>query len=340
LKRTQTIALCAIATVAATVALTAKVANTFTPGSRVMVLSHNAYPDHGKYTDRLDRTIASGVPFAVEQDLAWVDGRSLMIHGAKNIASDDPTLETYFFPRVRPVIERALKEGNKGNWPVVILYLDIKNDPPEHLQAISAVLDKYDAWLTTAKKTDAITKQSPLDIKPMMVLVEDKENDIKQKFFYDDVAVGGKIRVFGSATKFDENPTKLPRAQKAEALALLPTFDPEQLVPHKADNYHRWFGANWAFIEKGGQGAAGEWTSASEQRMKHFVDYGHRMGYFVGFYCLDGFTDSENQGWDKEYNFGSKAEALARWQALTRAHVDFVSTDQVEDVAAVIKASR
>jgi hypothetical protein len=30
----------------------------------------------------------------------------------------------------------------------------------------------------------------------MMVIVEDKQGDIKQKVFYDDVAVGGKIRVF------------------------------------------------------------------------------------------------------------------------------------------------
>ena len=46
-----------------------------------------------------------------------------------------------------------MKEGNKGNWPLVTLYLDIKNDPPEHLEAISTMLDKYNSWLTTAVKT-------------------------------------------------------------------------------------------------------------------------------------------------------------------------------------------
>ena len=75
----------------------------------------------------------------------------------------------------------------------------------------------------------------------MMVLVEDKQNDIKQQFFYDSVPVGGKIRVFGSVTKFDENPQKSPKERKAEATAFLSTLDPEQLVPRKADNYHRWF---------------------------------------------------------------------------------------------------
>jgi len=339
LRKILFIALSAAACMLLAIAVAAKVA-TYAPGSRVMVLSHNAYPDHGKFADRLDRAIAAGVPFATEQDLSWVDGRSVEIHGAKNVGADDPTLETYFFPRIKPIMEKAMKEGNKGDWPLVVLYLDIKNDPPEHLQAIESVLEKYDSWLTTAKKTDDILAQQPLDVKPLMVLVEDKQNDIKQQFFYDQVPVGGKIRVFGSVAKFDENPTKLPRERRAEAIALLSTLDPEQLVPHKADNYHRWFGTNWAFIEKGGETGAGDWTSASEKRLKSFVDYGHRLGYFVGVYCLDGYTQAENQGWDKDYNFGAKERVMPRWQAAVRAHADFISTDQMEDVAAAIKAAR
>src|SRR5262252_10462164 len=186
-----------------TVALAAGLTNTYAPGSRIQVLSHNAYPDHGKYADRLDRTLSAGLPVAVEEDLAWVDGKSLLIHGAKNAAADDPTLESYFFPKVKPIMEKALKDGNKGNWPLVTLYLDIKNDPPEHLAYINQLLDKYDSWLTKAEKTADISKQSPLELKPMMVIVEDKQGDIKQKVFYEDVPVGGKIRVFGSAEKFD-----------------------------------------------------------------------------------------------------------------------------------------
>jgi hypothetical protein len=333
--KTQSIALSAGASLLAIAALAA---NTYGPGTRVQILSHNAYPDHGKYTERLDRTIAAGMPVVVEEDLAWIDGKSLLIHGAKNAADDDPTLESYFFPKVRPIMEKALKDGNKGNWPLITLYLDIKNDPPEHLEAILKELDQYDSWLTTATKTADINKQSPLDLKPMMVLVEDKQNDIKQQIFYDNVPVGGKIRVFGSVPKFDENPQKLPRERKAEATASLCMLDPEQLVPHKADNYHRWFGTGWAFIEKGGETGGAEWNSTAESRLKKFVDYGHRLGYFVAFYCLDGYTDAENQGWDKGYNFGSKERVMPRWKAAVRAHADFISTDQVEDLATVIKS--
>jgi hypothetical protein len=335
--RKKLIAIGAVAATVLTVAGAASMTGAFGPGSRIVILSHNAYPDHGRYADRLDRAIAAGLPFATEQDLAWIDGKSLEIHGAKNASGDDPTLETYFFPKVKPIIEKALKEGNKGNWPLITLYLDIKNDPPEHLQTILKVLDRYQGWLTTARKTADITVQSPLDLKPVMVLVEDKQDDIKQKFFYDQVPVGGKIRVFGSATKFDENPAHLPKEKKAEAIALLSTADLEQLVPHRADNYRRWFGTNWAFIEKGGETGAGDWTPTSEARLKKFVDYGHRLGYLVGVYCLDGYTEAENQGWDKDYNFGSKEKVMPRWQAAVRAHADFISTDQMEDVAAVIK---
>jgi hypothetical protein len=53
------------------------------------------------------------------------------------------------------------------------------------LEAISKVLDKYDSWLTKAVKTNHISKQSPLERKPMMVILEDKKDHIKQAFFYD-----------------------------------------------------------------------------------------------------------------------------------------------------------
>jgi hypothetical protein len=325
---------------AAFLAIAAAAGPTYAPSSRIQILAHNAFPDHGKYADRLDRVIATGAPFAVEEDLAWLDGKSLLIHGAKSASTDDPTLESYFFPKVKPLVEKALKEGNKGNWPMITLYLDIKNDPPEHLAAINQMLDKYDQWLTKAAKTSDINRQSPLELKPMMVLVEDKQDDIKQKFFYDNVPVGGKIRVFGSAEKFEENPQKLPRERKAEAVAMMVTRDPEQLVTRKADNYRRWFGVNWAFVEKGGQTTESGWTKESEAKLKKFVDYGHRLGYFVSFYCLNGYTAMEDQGWDAGYNFGSREKVMARWQAVARAHADFLSTDQVEEVAKVLKGAR
>ncbi len=305
-----------------------------TPGARTLVLAHNAYPDHGKYSDRVDRAIASGTPFVIEEDLAWVDGHSLICHGAKNSTPGDPTLESYLMPKLKPIMEKALREGNKGNWPLVTLYLDIKNDPPEHLAYINQVLDRYNAWLSTAVKTDDLAKQSPLKAGPLMVLVEDKTNDIKQRFFYDDVPVGGNIRVFGSYTKLIENPDHLPKQQFIDSLSAVPI---DTVTRQRADNYHRWWGVDWAYVEKGGEEHHGEWQGSQEDRLRNIVEYGHNLGYLMGVYCLDGFTAAENQGWEDEYNFGSLETAKVRWQAARAQGVDFISTDQYEALADVLR---
>jgi hypothetical protein len=326
--------LSSILTLAVTVIAASVFHSSYAPGARIQLLAHNAYPDHGKYADRLDHAIAAGVPFVVEEDLAWIDGKSLLIHGAKNAGSSDPTLETYFFPKVKPIMEKALQDGDQTQWPLITLYLDIKNDPIEHLQAISEVLDKYNSWLTTAVKTSNLATQSPLDVKPMMVLVEDKQRDIKQQFFYDSLPVGGKIRVFGSVTK-PALPTG-PNLTKQEAIERMAGVDPATIVSAKADNYHRWWGSDWAFIEKGGEEHAGGWTPEENARLQKWVRYGHNLGYFVGFYCLDGFTSDQNHGWEAEYNLGSQSAAETRWKALIQAHADFISTDQYEDLGKLL----
>jgi hypothetical protein len=222
----------------------------------------------------------------------------------------------------------------------VTLYLDIKNDPEEHLEAISKVLDKYDGWLTRAKKTADIKTQSPLEVKPMMVILEDKQHDIKQSFFYDRVPVGGKFRAFGSATKFDDNPNHLPRTQRAERMAQLLSFQPEQLVSARADNYHRWFGVDWNFIELCGPAHGADWSQETAERVKKFVEYGHSLGYLVSFYGVNGFTDAQNQGWAAEYNFGSLDAGRQRWNAALAAHADFIATDQYEEVANLIRKKK
>ena len=42
-------------------------------------------------------------------------------------------------------------------------------------------------------------------------------------------------------------------------------------------------------------------------------------------------------GWDKGYNFGSREKASLRWMAAIKGGVDFVATDQYEDVAALVR---
>ncbi len=68
------------------------------------------------------------------------------------------------------------------------------------------------------------------------------------------------------------------------------------------------------------------------------MDYGHSLGYLVGFYAINGWTEQENQGWTAEFNFGTARAALLRWNAAIKAHADFIATDQYEDLAKVIRA--
>jgi hypothetical protein len=330
----------AIAAISAAIAASAR-KTPFEPGARTLMLAHNAFPDKDfKYGSRLDHALSGGLPFAVEEDLVWVNGKSLLIHNEREAGPDSPTIEGYFFPKVAPLMEKALKEGNKGNWPLITLYFDIKNDPVEHLEAISKALDKYDAWLTKAVKTDDITKMSPLELKPMILILEDKQNDIKQEFFYDRVPVGGKIRAFGSAVKFDANPTHLPREARAERLANMLKFQPDRLLMKRADNWRRWFGTDWNFIELCGPDHGKDWSASAAARVKQFVDYGHSLGYLVSFYHINGFSAAENQGWTDEYNFGSKEAATLRWKAALDSHADFIATDQYEDVAKFLHGKR
>src|SRR5262245_20771439 len=94
------------------------------PGVRVMLDAHNAYPYNGRFTDRIDRALAAGLPVAIEQDLVWrppVDGkpgRSIVSHGDP-FDGTEPSLREYFFERVRPIVEKALQEGNAADWPLV-----------------------------------------------------------------------------------------------------------------------------------------------------------------------------------------------------------------------------
>jgi hypothetical protein len=74
-------------------------------------------------------------------------------------------------------------------------------------------------------------------------------------------------------------------------------MEPEQLLAKHADNYHRWVGTDWAFIELCGPAHGNDWSATAEARVKKFADYGHSLGYLVSFYFINGFSDEQNQGW-------------------------------------------
>jgi hypothetical protein len=322
-------------------AITASFAS-FTPGQQTLVLAHNAYPDAGQYADRLEHALAAGTPLAIELDLSWVPnpqtGKNFSAVGDfptrkfKDVTGNEPALKPYFFERVRPIVEKALASKDQKTWPLIRLYLDIKNDPPEHLEYVLSVLHEYQSWLTTAVKTKDAAKQSPLDLKPLMVMLEDKDNDIKEDYFYNRVPDGGKLVAFGTAKLARPAGDNLTEAQVSQARF---TMKPEDLVTGRATNYRRWWGNAWNNVEPGAKDAAGPWTSEKEARLNAIVQHAHKMGYLVSFWVLDG-ADAETfkrQGWSAKYNFGSLDAAAIRWKAVQKAGADFLSTDQYEEVA-------
>lgn len=292
-------------------ALLASSPNPYRPGNRVLLDAHNCYPYSGAWKDRIDRALSTGTPLAIEQDLAWytdpATGRSwsVLVHDKPAIGAE-PTLKEYFFEHVRPIIEKALKDEHRDDWPLITLNLDFKTEEPEHLRAVWNLLAEYQDWITTAARGPDIYEVASLTVKPLLVLTG--ESDAQKAVFHDDVPNGSRLLVFGAT------PTK---------------------APQRADNYHRWWNNSWRVIEAEGQPDAGDWTSQEEQHLQELVRSAHEGGLWIRFYTLDGepSADEGRYGWFHSYNFGSLDAARLRWRAAIRAGADFIAVDQYEEFA-------
>lgn len=289
----------------------------FLPGQRVLLDAHNAYPDHGRYADRIERALATGVPLAIEQDLSWcaaADGHlTPVVTHEPTCAGGEPTLEAYFFERVRPMMEAALAAGPSGDWPIVTLNLDFKTNEPEHHAAVWALLGRYERWLTTAPRLDTAATVAPLLVGPLLVLTG--SSDAQQQTFHDEVAVGSRLRLFGAiaGVTSEAAPPALPRATPAT-------------------NYRRWWNHPWRVVEVEGQPAAGAWTNADAARLADLVADAHTHGLWIRVYTLNGIA-GDGEDWTASYNFGSLEAVQLRWRAAIDARVDFVATDQYSEFA-------
>jgi glycerophosphoryl diester phosphodiesterase len=298
--------------------------------------AHNCYPYEGKWSDRIQRALGSGYPVSIEQDLAWyVDpatgkGRVVVSHTPKTTGAE-PTLEDYFFKQVRPVVEKAIAENKRDQWPVIVLHFDFKDNQTPLLQAVWQILGEHQDWLSTAVKTSDPSKLSPIERKPILVVTE--ESDDQQKVFYDDLPVGARLRLFGSAHTHP-TPKDMPMRQLMHWAVQV---TPEELLSEPPTNYRRWWNSSWYTVEEGGEPGAGDWTAADDRRLRALVDHAHKMGYWVRFYTLDGFEPAADQGWGQGYNFGSREAVILRWKAAIAAGVNFIATNQYEALAPYLK---
>lgn len=307
----------------------------FLNNNRPILDAHNCYPYEGKYADRIERALKQGTPIGIEQDLAWYadpatgKGRVVVSHTAKTTGAE-PTLKAHFFERVRPLMEKALRENKQADWPLIVVHFDFKDNRPPLLEAVWALLGEYEPWMSMAVKGMDPSVLAPIDRKPLLVMTED--NDAQEQVFFTRVPVGRKLRLFGSAH------TTLPNAKTAaERVHLAATAAPEVLLSEKPSNYRRWWNNSWYEVEEGGQPKAGEWTATAAARLKALVDHAHGQGFWIRFYTLDGFAKEADQGWGNAYNFGSKAAVEARWKAVIDAGVNLIASDQYEELGAFMK---
>lgn len=302
--------------------------NAATPGSRSVMDAHNCYPYFEWWSNRIDRALSAGTPLAIEQDLGWytdsTTGRSwsVVTHG-ELISGDEPTMEHYFFDRVRPIVVRALEQGNHGGWPIITLNLDFKDNKPEHLAAVRALLLKYRSWITEAPKRADPNIEQPLTVRPILVLTG--EADAQQTVFCDQLKVGEPLLAFGAIHSANKDPNALSEIIDSE----------------RATNYRRWWNNPWNVVEHGGQQDAGEWTPDKMKRLRALVKRAHDNGLWIRFYTLDGATKEELSchGWFRSYNFGSLAAARIRWQAAIAAGVDYIASDQYELLGKQVRES-
>lgn len=288
----------------------------FGPGQRVLYDAHNCYPYNGMFAERIDRALATGTPLGIENDLGWYTdpatgkSRIIVVHG-KPYKGNEPGLRDYFFEKVRPVVEQALKDGNKDNWPLITLNVnDLRGTEPEFFKAVWDLMGEYEGWLCTTVKQAPPDAPAAFDVKPILVLTAGGPNETR--FFYDEVPVGGTLRMFGHG---DAKP---------------------------ATNFRRWLNYSWRDVEKEGQRKAGDWMPEDAAKLKTLVDTAHARGYWIRFYTLNGHPASMmlSDGLDPNYNFGSIEAVTPRWQAAIDAGVDFVATDQGAEFAALLKVHK
>lgn len=304
--------------------------------NRPVLDAHNCYPYSGRWTERIDRALKSGFPVSIEQDLAWSvsgagPGRVVLSHTPETTGAE-PSLRDYFFERVRPIVEKALRDNDRARWPIIVLHFDFQATNAPLLHAVWNLLGEYESWITTTVKTTDPHRLAPLKARPILVLTE--ESDEQEEVFFHQVPVGSKLRLFGSAHDYP-----MEGKTREERIHLAATLPPAKLLADPPTNYRRWWNNSWFVVEEGGQKQAGEWTPADDRRLRSLVDRAHHLGYWIRFYTLDGFTPLEDQGWDDGYNFGSRKAVLERWKAALAAGVNFIATDQYEDLAAVMTAT-
>jgi len=282
----------------------------FAPGARSLPEAHNCYPYGAFWADRIEHALRQTPPIALEFDMRWhphpdgAGGRLIVAHDPPPDGFMPPTFRDYGLESLRPHVEAALAAGNQGDWPLYTLNLnDLRGNEPEMYAELWALAEAYEAWLCTAIKGED-EKPAPMTVGPVLLLTGGGSQETAT--FYDQVPVGGVLRIFGRGNP-DEDAT----------------------------NFRRWINYSWGAVEPGGPPRAGDWNDEARERLEALVKNAHARGYWIRFFSLNGHDALSvvQHGWSPGYNFGSLERAKVRWRAAFEAGVDFVATDQIAEAA-------
>ena len=234
----------------------------------------------------------------------------------------EPTLEAYFFERVRPIVEAALPKGPSADWPLITLNLDFKTNEPEHHAAVWALLGKYEALADDGaagrrcSDGGAATGRAAAGAHR---LARRPAGDVPRR-----VPVGARLRVFGAIAGIARARVDAGGAATRDAGHQLPPLVEPSVARGRGGRP-----ARRGRVDAGGRRAPGGVLSPTRTRMA----------------CGFGSTRStaspaSARAGPASYNFGSLDAAARRWRAAIDAKVDFIATDQYAEFARSRDADR
>ena len=265
---------------------------------------------------------ATGLPVAIEQDLAWCRGlptaaRSRLACRTRPPATAvEPTLEDYFFERIAPVIESALAEGPSPDLAAHHPEPRLQDQRARAPRGGVGAARQVQRWLTTAAKTATTDRGA------------------------------AAARAAAGADRLARRPAADLSRCRARRRAPAPlwrdrtaSFPPTDATPAacpalcRRTNYRRWWNHPWRVVEAEGQRRGRpNGRRPTRRACRRSCPDAHAHGLWIRFYTLNGLA-GEHEGWTASYNFGSRDAAPLRWRAAIDANVDFIATDQYVEFA-------
>ena len=240
-------------------------ADALTPGTRVLLDAHNSYPENGRWADRIERALSTGVPIAIEQDLFWYRdpasgaARSILSHTEPR-SGTEPGMREYLLERIRPIVERPCRRiAARTGRSSCLTRLEVGRARTSRRGVAAA--RRPETWLCTAPRgADPATVQ-PMRLGPVLVLTGEQDTHSRIS-----TTACRKAPRCGCSARC----TGCPRAGRGRRRTIAAG------------------GTRPGARSSPGQPKAGEWADADQARLAAAVQAAHAAGLSIRYYTLDG----------------------------------------------------